>query len=242
MAQFDLKFADIFIKDGFVKAGAVNNAAGYLAGISTMTIDGVIGEIPIGTPFKVTSTPPQTTQYVVTAHTETTGNTTSITFTPALTGAVADNDVIDFGPNFMKVVVGDGNLTYSEKRPMQYLKDRGKIDSVRLGDEEPIDVRLDLRWEFLSSPTGATTPTIEEALKQKGPAAGWVSSSSDPCEPYAVDLEIHYSPFCTTEQKELIILPDYRYESLDHDLKAGTVSTSGKSNAREATTSRVTAF
>jgi hypothetical protein len=239
MAQFDLKQAEIVISDGYSKTGAVNNAAGYIIGVATMTIDGITGILPNGLPFKLAG---DDQVYSITAHTETTGNTTSITFTPPLAMAATDNQVITFGPNFLRVVLGEGNLTYSEKRPLEYMRDRGKLDTVRLGNEDPVDVRLDARWEFISSSAGAAVPTIEEALKQKGPAAGWISSSDDLCEPYAVDIQIRYSPFCTTEEKELIILPDYRWESMDHDAKAGTISTTGKCNVVEATATRVTAF
>lgn len=239
MAQFDLKQADIYIRDGFSGAGAVNNASGY-TNQSTMTMDGYTGIIPVGATFTVVGD--TAGRHTVTAHTETTGNTTSITFTPALNGTIADNAVITFGGREMKIKVGDGNVTFSEKRMIEYKKDRGKLDTVRLGDEDPVDVKLDLRWEHLSSESGAEIPTPREALRKEGPASDWVSSSSDPCEPYAVDIEIRYSPFCTDQDKELILLPDYRWESLDMDAKAGTLSTSGKCNVIAVTATRVTAF
>lgn len=223
----------------YANTGLVNNAGGYAVSSTTIAVDGIVGIIPAGVQLNITG---DTRAYTVTSVTNFGGNTTGITFTPGLDQAVADDVVLNFGPNKMQVVIGEGNLTYDEKRPIQYMKDRGKLDTTRLGDEEPIDVRLDLRWEFLSSPIGTTTPTIEEALKQIGPAASWVSSSADPCEPFAVNLEIHYTPLCSSEQKELIVLPDYRYESLSHDAKAGTVSTSGKCNATQATRTRVTEF
>lgn len=223
----------------YANTGLVNHAGGYSTSSTTMAVDGITGIIPAGVQLNITG---DSQAYTVTSVTNFSGNTTGITFTPGLQQDVADDVVLNFGPNRMQVVIGEGNLTYDEKRPIQYMKDRGKLDTTRLGDEEPIDVRLDLRWEFLSTPIGATTPTIEEALKQIGPAASWVSSSADPCEPFAVNLEIHYTPLCSDVEKELIVLPDYRYESLAHDAKAGTISTSGKCNATQATRTRVDAF
>lgn len=79
-----------------------------------------------------------------------------------------------------------------------------------------------------------TIPAIVEALKHTGPAANWISTSPDPCEPYCVDLEIEYDPECTGVQKEIITLPQFRYEQLTHDLRAGLINCSGKCNVVEA--------
>lgn len=136
----------------------------------------------------------------------------------------------------LEIKIGEGTLTYDETRNMEYTLDRGLLDTVREGDEAPMDVRFDFTWEFLKavSTTGAGTPTVEDALKQRGEAAGWVSSSADPCEPYCVDVEIDYVPPCGGELSEIITLPDFRYESLAHDISAGTVSVTGKCNATQA--------
>jgi hypothetical protein len=237
MAQLDLKFATIRIADGYSKTGAVNNVAGYATGIATMTVDGFTGAVATGDPFTIAG---DTTTYKITAHTETSSNTTSITFTPALTADVVDNAVITVGPHSMDVKIGQGNLTYSEKRKMEYILDRGRIDTVRQGDQEPVDVKLDFMWEFLTSISG-DPPTVEDALKQRGNASTWVSSSADPCEPYAVDVIIDYVPPCPGVQAEKIILSDFRWEDLGHDTKAGTVSITGKCNIQAASVVRYTA-
>jgi hypothetical protein len=143
----------------------------------------------------------------------------------------------DGGGNSLEVKVGEGNLTWSEKKNRQYYKNRGLLDTVRDGDEEPVDVKLDFTWEWLKADTG-DTPTVEDALKKRGEAASWVTTSADTCEPYAVDIEIIYSPPCVDQKNETILLSDFRYESLDHDIKAGTVSVSGKCNVTEATVTR----
>jgi len=240
MAQFDLKKATIYLQDGYSEAGEVNNAGGYAQGATTMTIDGIVGAVPTGATFRVTV--PGTTDnfYTVTAHTETLGNTTSITFTPGLVAAVVDNDDLTFYGKRLEIKVGEGNLTYDEKRNMEYKKDRGALDTVREGDEEPIDVRLDIQWEWLSSGGADIFPSPEEALKKEGLASSWLSSSSDPCEPYSIDIIISYDPDCSGVDGELITLEDYRWESLNHDLKAGTLATSGKCNRTRAIKERVT--
>jgi len=136
----------------------------------------------------------------------------------------------------LEIKIGEGTLTYDERKTIEYVRDRGLLDTVKEGDEEPMDVRFDFTWEFLRavSTTGWGTPTVEDALKQRGEAAGWVSSSNDPCEPYAVDIEIHYAPPCGDELDEIITLPDFRYTSLAHDLSAGTVAVTGQCNATQA--------
>jgi hypothetical protein len=146
----------------------------------------------------------------------------------------------DGGSNEVSIKIGEGTLTYDETRTMEYTLDRGALDTVREGDEVPMDVSFDFIWEFLTatSTSGAVVPTIEDALKQRGEASGWVTTSADACEPYAVDIEIVYTPTCGTEEDETILLPDFRWETLAHDLSAGTVAVSGKCNAKEAIISR----
>jgi hypothetical protein len=140
------------------------------------------------------------------------------------------------------VKIGEGNLTYTETVEREYTLDRGLLDEVRNGDETPMDVSFDFTWVDISTrlETGAVA-TVEDALKNIGAAAAWVSSDSDPCRPYAVDIEVEYTPPCSPGEIETVLLEDFRYESLDHDLSAGTVSVSGRCNVTEATISR-TAF
>jgi hypothetical protein len=240
MAQFDLKKATIRLVDGYAKAAAqVNNAAGYTTNVTTMLVDTIVGVIPTGASFRFADATHDKV-YTVTAHSETLGNTTSITFTPGLDKAVVDNQVFNFGGRSLEIKVGEGNLTYDEKRNMEYKKDRGKLDTVRAGDEEPIDVRLDIQWEWLSAGGSDVFPTPEEVLKNEGLASTWLSSATDPCEPYAIDIVIDYDPDCSGVDGERITLSDYRWESLNHDLKAGTLATSGKCNVTRATKERVT--
>ncbi len=232
---FDLKNATISLLDGFSGTAAVNLMAGYAMGATTMVIDGYTGIVPTGVTFTVVGS---TATHTVTGHSETSGNTTSITFTPGLTGAVLDNAVITFLPRRLTIKIGEGNLSFSEKNPMEYKRDRGVIDTVRKGDEEPMDVSFEFWWEFLKASTGLT-PTIEDVLKKRGEASSWLSTGAT-CEPYAIDIEILYDPDCSGIENEKIILPEFRWESLNHDLKAGNISAQGKCKAKEAEVTRVT--
>jgi hypothetical protein len=140
----------------------------------------------------------------------------------------------------IEVKLGAGNLTYDEKVNREYIKDRGLLDTVRDGDEEPMDVRLDAQWETLTAESGGPAPTVEDVFKRRGLAADWTSTSVDPCEPFCVDIECINNQPCSEEDPEKIILPDFRYETAAHDMRGGTISFSGKCNATQAIVTRTT--
>lgn len=166
------------------------------------------------------------------------GVTHTITFTPALDGTVANNNVITLIGRALEFNVGDGNVTWSEKKEYNYDLNKGNLDTVRQGNEIPMDTSISAVYDFLKAPAGDLTPTFEEALKQTGRASAWVSSSSDLCEPYAVDIEIDHVPTCSGVDKETVIIPDFRQESVDHDPREATIAATGRSNATQATITR----
>ena len=145
----------------------------------------------------------------------------------------------DGGSNSIEINIGEGNLTYSERRTMEYKLNKGDLDTVREGDQQPMEVRFDFQWEFITATTATgAVPTVEEVLKATGLAAAWVTSSADACEPYAVDIEVAYDPACSPTENETITLPDFRYETLEHDLRAGQIACTGQCNAVVATIAR----
>ncbi len=240
MAVFDLKRALVYFVDGYTNTGQVNLMAGYMPGATTMLVDMITGAIPVGVTFTLSGDPDV---YTVTAKVDTLGATTSVTFTPGLNLVVTDDEVITFGGRQLQLKIGDGILSFDEKRVMEYKKDRGLLDTVREGDQEPMEVKLDLRWEFLRSdsadPTTDMTPQAEEVLKRTGAASTWVSSASDKCEPYAVNILVVYDPLCPGVKDETILLQDYRWESIAHDMKQGMLNTTGKCNVTQAVVARV---
>lgn len=241
MAQIDLKNATIWIRDGYVGpgVGAVNNAPGYPSGTTVLAVDGFVGALGVHDYITIVGSVigGVLTHHRITAHTETSSNTTSITITPGLSAGVVDNAVITVLPHELEVKVGEGNCQWTEKRNVVYTKDRGRLSTVKLGDEDPVDVSFDFIWEFIKADT-AKVPTIEDVLKKRGEASNWVSSATDTCEPYAVDIIIEYDTPCTTDVNEIIYLSDFRYEDLKHDLRAGQIACTGKCNITEATTVR----
>ena len=237
--QFDMKQALFYFVDGFTATGAVNNGGGYAANATTMLINGVTGLIPVGVTFIM---PEGDTVYKVTSHSETLGNTTSITFTPGLADAASDSDVITFGGRQMKMKIGDGTMSYDEKRTVEYKKDLGLLDTVRLGDQDPMEVKFDLRWEFLladsTDPATSSYPSPEDVLKQRGGASAWLSTSPDPCEPYCVDIYVVYDPLCPSVKGETYLLHMFRYETLNHEFKQGMIAATGKCNVQTAVINR----
>lgn len=155
----------------------------------------------------------------------------------------------DGGSNEVEIKLGDGDMTYTERRNIEYILDKGLLDDVREGDQVPVQVQFDATWDYIIGPSSASTvtsgsptgtPTIEDALKQRGGAANWVSTDSDTCRPYAVDIEITINPQpggCGDQ--ETILLSDFRYEEIGHGLRQGNLNISGQCNVTEATATRV---
>lgn len=143
----------------------------------------------------------------------------------------------DGGANSLTLKFGDGNFTWSEKVNREYVRDRGILDTVRDGDDEPVDVKFEGVLEYYTGP-GATTPTPGDALNKVGDASAWASTGAT-CEPYAVDLELVNVPTCTgSKAKETYTFADFRHESIDYDVKAGTLSVTGKCNITKPTSVR----
>lgn len=154
-------------------------------------------------------------------------------------------EIRDGASHKLAIKLGSGNLTYTEKKDRQYTKDRGLLDQVRDGEDQPMEVKLDATFEFVTgaTPASPTTPastfTAEDAFKNRGGASGWTSTSDDACQPFCVDLYIIYQPPCDDDgSDEVTVLPEFRYEQVDHDFKNGTISFSGKCNVTEATATR----
>lgn len=214
-----------------------------MSGVTTITIDTLANlpdsgnEVFEGVRFTIageTGTPVHT----VTAHS---GGppTTSLTFTPALASSVANDAAITFLPAQIEIKIGNGNLTWSEKREFDYVRDRGDLDTVRRGDEQPVEVKIDLLYEFYTNGSGgAWLPSPIDFLKRANEAANLASSSGDPCEPFAIDVKVIYDPPCGSETNENYTFPDFRYESLEFNLRDATISVTGKCNAVEPSVSR----
>jgi hypothetical protein len=248
MARIELRHTTIRFKDGFSGTATINEATPANGdtdfGIDVVTVNHRTGNpvIPIGARFTYAADSANTV-YTVTARTpdDTTGPTTNIVFTPALATARTlplDNAVLTFLPQQVSIRLGDGNLAYTEAKNFEYDLDRGTLDSVREGDDIPLEVSADMVYEFITTGT-AENITPMDALSGTGGAAEWVSSSTDECEPYAIDMELEHTPPCSGAQKELTLFPDFRPDTKEVDLSAASISISGRCNATRPTVTRI---
>jgi hypothetical protein len=235
MAQIDMKNATVQIRDGGSNTVVSTGTVTGTNAIGAVTIAGTYSATPVAGGLATING----RKYVVAASPA--PSISSITLVaPGLLEATQASDVVSFTAvvNMITLKIGEGTLTYNEKRNMQYTLDRGRLDEVREGDEVPMDVKFDVVWDYIKgSSVALSPPSPSDAMKKIGNASAWVSSDTDACKPYAVDLVVTYVPACTGDQEE-IILPDFRYEDLAMDLKAGTISCSGKCNAKQATVLR----
>lgn len=146
-------------------------------------------------------------------------------------------------PVELTVKVGEGNFTYSEKLEREYILDRGTLDSVRNGDEQPMDVSMDFTWDYIAG-TGTTgNGTVEDFLKRANGFSANTSTDTATCSTYAIDIRIIHIPECDPGEAslycEVIDLSDFRYEELSHDVSAGSISCTGRCNTTSATPTRV---
>jgi hypothetical protein len=141
---------------------------------------------------------------------------------------------VSTGPRTLTIKVGEGSISWTEKSPREFIKDRGRLSTVRNGDEEPVDVRLDVQWEFIKATTGSGTPTPVEVVRNTGEAATWVTTDTDTCAPYCVDIEIFNDVPCAGTLDEYVLLEEFRVESVDYDLKGNRFSFSGRLNKTKA--------
>lgn len=237
MPVIDLKNVTVYFEDGTSKAGIANASSGpYVAGCTTIPVASFTGDIPVGARLSMGGND----IYQASAVGLIGGNAANITFTPGLLANLANSSVITVYGVFIKIKVGEGTLTWTEKKPREYKLDRGKLDSVRNGDETPMEVAINLMYEAVTAASG-DPPTPEDVLKQRGAAASWLSTEvSDPCAPYCINIRLdHQPPNCIGFPKERVILPYFRYEDLPHDPKAGTINATGKCNALEAIVTRI---
>jgi hypothetical protein len=226
------------MQDGF--AGTANLSANGTANTNTLNIQGVVTNATINTivyPGVRFTVAGETVNTAV--HTVLTVNTSSnvtdclATFTPNLGAGTYDTaNIVTFLPAQIEIKIGEGNLTWSEKKEYVYLLDRGNLDTVKEGNEVPVELSLEFVYEHVKTGTNEDITPVD-ALKKTGNTANWVSSSADQCEPYAVHIVVFQDVPCGTVQDETLTFHDFRYESLDFDLAAATIAVSGKCNVSE---------
>jgi hypothetical protein len=138
----------------------------------------------------------------------------------------------DGGANSLEFKVGEGSMSFRERRNLIFTRNRGKLDLVKIGDDVPVEVNFDITWEFLKALGGASTPTPYEFLKKTGPAAGY-TSAGPACEPWAIDIEVSNVTPCGSDSDEKITLPDFRPDRIEGGLRDAMLRVTGRCNSKE---------
>jgi hypothetical protein len=240
MARIQLRDTRILMQDGLAGTAAVN-VASPTTGASTLLIDAVAlntditTKVPVGARFTITGETGSPVHTVTSAAGGST--TTSVTFTPVTAAGVVDNAVITFRPQRIDIKIGEGDLSWTESRELIYDRDRDLLDTVRLGQEQPVSVDLAFTFEYITTQSGqAITPV--DALKRTGQASEWVSASADLCEPYAVDIYVIHNVPCGTDHDQDFLFQDFRWESLEYSIQDASVAVSGQCNVADVITTR----
>ena len=215
--------------------------------VSSVSIPTAVGgntkKIPVGARFTIAGETDAEVVHVVTARTQSSESgheqeTTDIVFSPALAaGTYATDAAITLLPQQLEVKIGDGNITYTEHNEYNYLLDRDNLDTVKEGKEVPMDVKWDSVYEYITTGTGENISPMD-ALKGIGGADEWISYSADPCEPYAVAIEVEHVSPCATTKGETTLFPDFRSEQREVNFKDATISVTGKCNVTEPIVTR----
>lgn len=143
-------------------------------------------------------------------------------------------------PKTLTFTFDEGNFTFTQRKNREYKLDRGKLASgeVRDGDDEPLEVSFDGRFNKVTSSSGEAV-SVMEFLDQIGAASSHVTTG-DACEPYCIDLVLSVDAACGTIPDEIITFDQFRYEEIGGDFGEGTISISGKCKVVRPTAVRTT--
>jgi hypothetical protein len=247
MARIEMRDVTIYVQDGLAGTGNLSaNATENDADLEVETIvlnTATTNLVPIGARLTVNGETANTI-HTVTARTPTDdGPTLNLVVTPIM-GAGTYNTgneegALTFINQRIEIKVGEGNLTWTEAKEYEYLRERGDLDTVKEADEQPVEMSMEFVYEYIKTQSGQTI-TATDALKQQGEASEWVSTSADLCEPYCVDVLAKHCVPCGTDEDEDVLFTDFRYESLDFDTGEATIAVSGRCNVSQPTVTRST--
>lgn len=142
------------------------------------------------------------------------------------------------------VPIDEGNLRFTVRRTAKVIMNRGVVDSFAEGNEEPMSVSFNFKfeeWRGRTLTAFATVPSVPDALRKKGNASSWTSTTQ--CGPYCVDLWFDLSNPCAAsgvDQTERLVFPDFHCDEagFEEGDDADRVSVSGMCIALEPTSTR----
>jgi hypothetical protein len=247
MARIEMRDVTIYVQDGL--AGTGNLSANGTLNDASLDVDTIVlnttttNLIPVGARLTVNGETVNTVHTVTGRTPSANGPTTNIVIIPILGAGTYNSGNVEGALTFInqriEIKVGEGNLTWTEAKEYEYLRERGDLDTVKEADEQPVEMAMEFVYEYIKTESGKTI-TATDALKNQGEASEWVSTSSDLCEPYCIDILAKHCVPCGTDEDEDVLFTDFRYESLDYDVGEATIAVSGRCNVSEPTVNRST--
>ena len=164
---------------------------------------------------------------------------------------------------WMALKFGDGNLTHAINKSYDYKMNRGKLDDVRRGDDQVLDVSFEGKFtnllsNFADAGSGEVeTYSLHEILegveygvgqsvghgypKFAGTRESWLAAYG--CPPYCCDIEIHNNPALECTHTEAIgeaqLIRYFRPTSISGDFSSGMVNVSGEAHVLRPMVARV---
>ena len=245
MARIEMRDITIYMQDGLAGTGnlSANSAnAAVTINVETLVLNTADTDlVPIGARLYIGGETTNTVHTVTARIPTDTSPTTCVTITPVVGPGDYNSGNAEGAVTFIyqriEIKIGEGNMTWSETKEYEYLRDRGDLDTVKEGDEQPVELSLEFVYEYIKTQSGKDITPVD-ALKRIGPAAEWVSTSSDLCEPYCIDILAKHCVPCGTDEDEDVLFVDFRYESLDFDIGEATIAVGGKCNVSSPTVLR----
>lgn len=144
--------------------------------------------------------------------------------------AAAAAAVNDTPARYVEFKVADGTLQFGESKEIIYTPNKGVLDDVKTGDEQPLSIDTSFTWEDFEASVGSGTPSPLDILFQNGEAATYTSTAdASGCPPYCVDIEVEINPGCS-EVREFVTFEEFLWDDIAPTFKDGKIAFKGQCN------------
>ena len=117
-------------------------------------------------------------------------------------------------PNVLQIPIMDGNLAWTFHNPTVTVLNRGKLYNRRTGNDKEVDASFEFTFsQYAYASGGSGTPSVRDALTQKGGASAWVSTDIS-CDVYATNLVFEIADPTNPTMSEQIVLPYFCVDSI----------------------------
>ncbi len=177
MARIEMRDTTIYIQDGLVGTG--NLSANGTLNDAELEIDTVVlntattNLVPVGARLYLPSETVNTVHTVTARVPTSAGPTTNITITPILGEGGTSNTyntgnaegALTFINQRIEVKIGEGNRTWTEEKEYEYLRERGDLDTVKEGDEQPVEMSMEFVYEYVKTQCCAEPTHYEVSVR-----------------------------------------------------------------------------